>query len=104
MYIKIEGNKAEVIEHIDKDKPKILCIMERIEDELEGFLKYKHMSEKHERYKIPSMQEFQHMLLAWDDFFSELCPMLTTEEELELRKFLKSWYQSEPAKQVTSTM
>ena len=41
------------------------------------------------RYALASEQEFQHMLLALDGFFTALIPELTTEEHIELVKFLK---------------
>lgn len=76
---------------MEEDKPEIICTIHRVKEELEGFLKYKKMSKDgHTRYNLPSMQEFQHMLLALDDFFTQLKPMLTPDEHQELQKFTKS--------------
>lgn len=93
MYIKVDGDKAEIVKHIEKDKPKVVCAVERMQDELEDFLKYKHMYEhdNNSKYADISMQEFQHFLIAWDDFTSMLQPLLNSKESAEFHKFVKSW-------------
>lgn len=92
MLIKVDGDEVKVMkEHCDEtpETVKTLC---RVKEELEGFLQYKHMAEKVNptRYITPSMQEFQHMLLALDDFITQLVPLLNAEERAEFNKFIKS--------------
>ena len=95
MFIEVNGDEARVVKSVEKKKPEIICTIDRVKDELEGFLKYKEMSKDgHVRYDLPSMQEFQHMLLATDDFFTQLKPQLTPDEHQELVKFCKSLNQS----------
>lgn len=91
MFIEVDGDDVRVVKSVEKQKPEIICTIDRVKDELEGFLKYKHMSKDgHTRYNLPSMQEFQHMLLAMDDFFTQLSSQLTPDEHQELLKFYKS--------------
>ena len=64
--------------------------IERIEDELEGWLGYRDLAKKDSRYKHVSRQEFGHMLLAIQDLLQYIyeetreCP----EERQELYNFV----------------
>lgn len=64
--------------------------IERIEDELEGWLGYRDLAKKDSRYKHVSKQEFGHMLLAIQDLLQYIyeetheCP----EERQELYNFI----------------
>lgn len=64
--------------------------IERIEDELEGWLGYRDLAKKDSRYKHVSRQEFGHMLLAIQDLLHYIyeetreCP----EERQELYNFI----------------
>lgn len=85
--------KADEGQH-HKEHPEVCSALDRVKDELEGVLEYKSLEKKYQekhpgtqRYATPSMQEFQHMLLALDDFFTELVPMLTPEELSEWQRF-----------------
>lgn len=93
MLVRIIDNKAEVIEEVKhQDKHAACTALDRVKDELSGFMEYKHLN-KHsaqKRYALASEQEFQHMLLALDDFFTALIPELSTEEHVELVKFFKA--------------
>ena len=92
MLIKIDGDKAEVIQEVQKTVHPACAALDRVKDELAGFMEYKHLN-KHsaqERYAMASKQEFQHMLLALDDFFTAVTPELTTDEHAELIKFFKA--------------
>lgn len=44
----------------------------RVEDEFEGWLEYRkmHKETNQDRYRIASQQEFGHLLMAIEDFFS----------------------------------
>ena len=84
----LEQVKLEEVKHM----PKLCEAIHRAKEELEGFLKYKHMSENEgmSKYTQASMEEFQHMLLALDDFFTALIPELNVNEQEELLKFFKA--------------
>ena len=65
----------------------ILKTCERLHEELEGWLNYKHMGYKDPKYNQISMQEFQHALVAMDDLMTTIKPELTPEEDAELARF-----------------
>lgn len=64
---------------------------ERVADECEGWLKYKHLSKYNaEKYAVPAKQEFGHMLLALNDLFSRVRKeSLTSEEKAELKRLVE---------------
>ena len=64
---------------------------DRVADECEGWLKYKHLSAYNaEKYSVPAKQEFGHMLLALSDLFSRIRKEnLTMEEKSELKKLVE---------------
>lgn len=92
MFFKVEDNKIKEIKGFDtKEECEVVKIVHRIKDELKGFLEYKDMvNNGNTRYATPSMQEFQHMLLALDDFMDKLLPLLNAEEKEELHRFIQS--------------
>ena len=93
MLISIDGDEVKVVKEMCKEKVHPACeALHRVKDELAGVIEYKNLN-KHsdqKRYALASEQEFQHMLLALDDFFTALIPELTTEEHTELVKFFKA--------------
>lgn len=72
--------------------------LERVKEELEGFLKYKYLISERtskndmntKQYTIASMQEFKHMLLALEDFFKDIVHIASTEEKVEMERFFKT--------------
>lgn len=79
------------------EKPAVCEALARVGDELKGFMEYKALQKDHEvkhpgsaRYSTAAMQEFQHMLMALDDFVNELKPMLTEEEKTEWKRFVEA--------------
>lgn len=93
MLIRVNDGKAEVLQEVQTQSVHPACeALDRVKDELAGFMKYKHLNKQstQKRYALASEQEFQHMLLALDDFFAELIPELSTEEHVELVKFFKA--------------
>ena len=90
------GSKGKTFK--SKEHEELCDDIDRIKDELEGFIKYKELAKKRtsannhntKQYDIASMQEFKHMLLALDDFFSDLAPMISPEEKTELTKFFRN--------------
>ena len=79
------------------EKPAACEALSRVKDELKGFMEYKDLQKAHEakhpgsaRYSTAAMQEFQHMLMALDDFVNELKPMLTEEEKAEWGRFVEA--------------
>lgn len=95
-YLHIDGDNVEKVEDMPRGKKKHEACMalDRAMEELQGFLKYKGMDagkkEEEKRYALASMQEFQHLLLALDDFFTALQPELNTDEKVELMKFFRA--------------
>lgn len=93
MLVRIVDGKAEVLQEMTTETKHPACsALERVKDELTGFIEYKEL-DKHnvqKRYALASAQEFQHMLLALDDFFSAIAPELSSEEHAELVKFFKA--------------
>lgn len=76
-----------------KEKVHPTCeALHRVKDELAGVIEYKNLNSHSDqkRYALAAEQEFQHMLLALDDFFTALIPELTTEEHAELVKFFRA--------------
>lgn len=74
----------------------VLAAAERIEDECKGWLGYKGMgstgdTEKDATYQALSFQEFTHMLVAIDDFFTRLIKqnVMTNREKAEIKKAMK---------------
>lgn len=92
MLLRIDGNKAEVLQEVEHVVHPACAAIDRVKDELAGFMEYKQLNKQstHERYAMASKQEFQHMLLALDDFFTAIMPELNTEEHAELVKFFKA--------------
>lgn len=64
--------------------------IERIEDELEGWLGYRDLAKKDPRYKHVSKQEFGHMLLAIQDLLQYIYEETreNPEERQELYNFI----------------
>jgi hypothetical protein len=93
MLVRIKDNKAEVLQETHVEEKHSACLaLDRVKDELAGFMEYKQLN-KHSpqsRYALASEQEFQHMLLALDDFFASIIPELSVEEHAELVKFFKA--------------
>lgn len=93
MLISIDGDEVKVVKEMCKEKVHPACeALHRVKDELAGVMEYKNLN-KHstqQRYALAAEQEFQHMLLALDDFFTALMPELSTEEHAELIKFFKA--------------
>jgi hypothetical protein len=93
MLVRIKDNKAEILQETHTEERHPACIaLDRVKDELAGFMEYKQLNKHnaHSRYALASEQEFQHMLLALDDFFAAVIPELSTEEHAELNKFFKA--------------
>ena len=93
MLIRVNDGKAEVLQEVQTQSVHPACeALARVKDELTGFMEYKHLNKQstQKRYALASEQEFQHMLLALDDFFAALIPELSTEEHVELVKFFKA--------------
>lgn len=99
MILKIDNEQVEVLKDMHhEEKPEICKALDRVHEELKGFLNYKELeksfadknADKPDRYGPVSMQEFQHMLLALDDFCAALVPALTPAELAEWRKFKAS--------------
>lgn len=69
-------------------KHPVVTAAERLADEAKGWRGYKHMGE---RYEVPSYQEFQHMLLAIDDFFTAVLKDggMTEKERAEIRQVVQ---------------
>lgn len=79
------------------EKPAVCEALARVKDELKGFMEYKALQKAREsthpeskRYDTAAMQEFQHMLMAWDDFVTELKPLLNEEEKAEWGRFVEA--------------
>lgn len=92
MLVRIDGNKAEVLNEVQHTVHPACAAIDRVKDELVGFMEYKQLNRHnaHERYAMASKQEFQHMLLALDDFFTAVTPELTADEHAEMTKFFKA--------------
>lgn len=92
MLISVNGDEVKVVKEMHQEVHPACEALNRVKDELAGVMEYKNLN-KHsaqKRYALAAEQEFQHMLLALDDFFSALAPELTHEEHLELVKFFKA--------------
>lgn len=79
----------------------VLAAAERIEDECKGWLGYKGMvgtgdTEKDATYQALSYQEFTHMLVAIDDFFTRLIKhnVMTPREKAEIKKAMQLVHQN----------
>lgn len=102
MYLHIKDGKAEVIEpstlhseaEAHKDPMYCTAIVDRIKDEMNGWIEYKHLYEvtKEAGHKLACEQEFQHMLLAISDLMTTLASKhtLTEQERMEMRRLLES--------------
>lgn len=93
MLISVDGDEVKVVKEMYKEKVHPACeALHRVKDELAGVIEYKNLNSHSDqkRYALASEQEFQHMLLALDDFFTALIPELTTEEHSELVKFFRA--------------
>ena len=73
----------------------LIAAAERIEDECKGWMGYKSLAKEHtrelaERYERASLQEFSHMIIAVDDFFSTMLKhkMLTEKEKAEMKSLI----------------
>ena len=93
MLISVNGEEVKVVKEMHQEEVHPACAaLSRVKDELAGVMEYKNLN-KHsaqKRYALAAEQEFQHMLLALDDFFTALMPELTQEEHVELVKFFKA--------------
>ena len=97
MYVEIDekGNSKVLTETPAKAlECKLSGIADRVKEELEDFLKYKHLNEesqktaKPNRYSNVALQEFMHYLLALDDMFIALIPHLTEDEKNQFKRFV----------------
>lgn len=68
-----------------EDKSPMLKAYQRMGEEMEDWQKYKGMDAK--AYKIPAMQEFQHVLIAASDFMNAMRDSLNAEEQEEFNIF-----------------
>ena len=92
MLISVNGEEVKVVKEMHQEVHPACAALSRVKDELAGVMEYKNL-DKHsaqKRYALAAEQEFQHMLLALDDFFTALMPELTAEEHAELVKFFKA--------------
>lgn len=102
MYLHVKDGKAEVLSHEDlkhyhqKETDPTSChaIVERIEDELDGWCEYKELYAKtgEAGHRTASEQEFQHLLLAISDLIHALYKKqhLTDHERTEMDRLLGS--------------
>ncbi len=77
-------------------KHPLIAAAERIEDECKGWMGYKSLAKEQtsgelaDRYEKASLQEFSHMIIALDDFFSTMLKhkMLTEREKEEMKRLI----------------
>lgn len=93
MYIKVDGNKAEIIEAVEhKTYSPLSChaSLDRMCDEFEDWHKYKaiHKETGVSEFERISNQEYQHMLYAAKDFFTGVKEHTTPEQKSELMNLI----------------
>lgn len=81
-------------EHTEHKDEFMQSALSRVQDEYEGWIKYKKMYDHHhhERYRIASKQEFGHLLMAIEDFFHEITKHAPDiEEAAEFNKMISGF-------------
>lgn len=96
MYAVKEGKLVEVEGggHKEHYCHKAKEALHRIEEEFHGWGEYhelrKHNSEESEKYSIAAHQEFGHLLMAADDFFTHMLGILDETERAEMLKWVST--------------
>lgn len=88
MLIRVCETTGEVSKVADRERDPLLCIADRLEEELAGWLSYRELSEgKEGTYQTISVQEFQHALVALSDLVANMSDRMSTAEKIEWEKF-----------------
>lgn len=89
MLINVDEHSGKAVVVGEKGSCAVTEALGRMMDEAEGWKLYAGMGHKDEKYNAAAMQEFQHLLMATEDFMQAIMAKASGAEKAELLKLFQ---------------